>query len=433
MPSRLLFYGLPALTMSLGWGLRGTIGGGPVGAMIPGAMVTLALCHLLGWNRRAAVAAAFGTIGVGLGGQMTYGQTIGFVIDPETVGWGLLGLTTKGAVWGLSGGLLVGLGFMHSLYKRIEVVMGLLLMVLGTAAGRALVDAPKLMYFSNRLDKPREEIWFGLTLGAVALLLYLLSLRRERISAAFAFVGLIGGGIGFGGGGLLMWLSSVLDAPYNSWPWWKNMEFHFGLLYGLALGIVCYSCRDQLRARDDADPPALTAPQAAGSFGALIVLGLAVLFGGMWFQFSIPYRGMFTVVGSVLIGVSLFSPALAWHVAVSMTTYGFVRDCLYKVVLKDGVELGANGWFLVLLLGVPIVLLVACVQRADRLSPQWALLGLTAVATEFGLLKMAPREPDAALHLYVPLVFAVEAIAVGTLAMRTGSREGRTATITREE
>ncbi|MBX3437187.1 MAG: hypothetical protein KF861_06835, partial [Planctomycetaceae bacterium] len=135
--SRALYYLLPAVTMSLGWGLRGTIGGGPVGAMIPGAMITLALCHLLGWNRHAAIACAFGTIGVGLGGQMTYGQTIGFVRDPETVWWGLLGLTTKGAVWGLSGGLLIGLGLTHRRYKSGELLLGLLLMVLGTAAGRA--------------------------------------------------------------------------------------------------------------------------------------------------------------------------------------------------------------------------------------------------------------------------------------------------------
>ena len=34
-----MFIIYPALAMMLGWGLRGHIGGGPFGAMIPGAMV----------------------------------------------------------------------------------------------------------------------------------------------------------------------------------------------------------------------------------------------------------------------------------------------------------------------------------------------------------------------------------------------------------
>ena len=39
---------LPAVTMSVGWGLRGFIGGGSLGAMIPGALVALVLCRGLG-------------------------------------------------------------------------------------------------------------------------------------------------------------------------------------------------------------------------------------------------------------------------------------------------------------------------------------------------------------------------------------------------
>ena len=59
----------PAFAMSLGWMLRGYIGGGPLGAMIPGAMIGLALCLLLGRERDAGLIAAFAAIGVGFGGQ----------------------------------------------------------------------------------------------------------------------------------------------------------------------------------------------------------------------------------------------------------------------------------------------------------------------------------------------------------------------------
>jgi hypothetical protein len=36
--------------MLLGWGLRGYIGGDPDGALIPGVLVALSLCLLLGYK-----------------------------------------------------------------------------------------------------------------------------------------------------------------------------------------------------------------------------------------------------------------------------------------------------------------------------------------------------------------------------------------------
>lgn len=84
--SAVLFVSFPAIAMLLGWGLRGYIGGGPYGALIPGTFVTLAICLLLGFKMEtAAVAALFGAIGIGYGGNMTYGQTLGFVARSEYV------------------------------------------------------------------------------------------------------------------------------------------------------------------------------------------------------------------------------------------------------------------------------------------------------------------------------------------------------------
>src|SRR5688572_19888221 len=103
---------IPAVVMSLGWGLRGYIGGGPFGAMIPGALVTLMICRFLGYNARASAAVvAFGAFGVGFGGLMTYGQTLGLLRADESFSWGLTGTTLKGGVWGLLGGAVIGLGF----------------------------------------------------------------------------------------------------------------------------------------------------------------------------------------------------------------------------------------------------------------------------------------------------------------------------------
>ncbi len=56
-----------AVSMSLGWGLRGTIGGGPVGAMIPGAMIALTISLAFHLKKDLGAILAFCTVGVALG------------------------------------------------------------------------------------------------------------------------------------------------------------------------------------------------------------------------------------------------------------------------------------------------------------------------------------------------------------------------------
>lgn len=71
--------------MLLGWGLRGYIGGGPYGALIPGDVCCSRDLSAAGLqNEDSAMAALSGVIGVGYGGNMTYGQTLGFLRGPET-------------------------------------------------------------------------------------------------------------------------------------------------------------------------------------------------------------------------------------------------------------------------------------------------------------------------------------------------------------
>jgi hypothetical protein len=142
---------IPAVVMSLGWGLRGYIGGGPFGAMIPGALVMLMICSYLGYSARAAaVVVAFGTFGVGFGGLMTYGQTLGLLRADETFAWGLTGTTLKGSVWGLLGGAVIGLGFASRHIPQRHVVVAFLFMLVGVIVGIHEINAPKLIYFPIR-------------------------------------------------------------------------------------------------------------------------------------------------------------------------------------------------------------------------------------------------------------------------------------------
>lgn len=422
---------LPAIAMSLGWGLRGTIGGGPVGAMIPGAIVTLCLCHLLGWKSSVGIVAAIGTVGVGLGGQETYGQTIGFLREAATIPWGLTGLAIKGAMWGLSGGVLLGLAFMHSQYRWWEIALGLMLMLAATVVGREFVDKPKLVYFSNVLDKPREELWVGLTLGALALLIYLMTLQREKISSVFAWCGMLAGAAGFGGGSLFLAVGLSLPQPYRSWQWWKMMEFTFGALYGLGLGAVAFRLRDRLREVDRRMSEAVPFdPLDKLPVGFLIGVGLTLAMGfvpskligllplGLNHIFSMgregPYEAWYSFLGVELILLSLLSNRLAWHVALSTTICGFLHDFLNKGVERHWFDAHFDDWRYLLILTLPVVAVVSLAHSKGGLSSSTALLFMTWVSTPFGLAKMIMPHEGKLPSLFVACVF------IGELLLTTG-------------
>lgn len=244
-----MFVAFPALAMMLGWGLRGHIGGGPFGAMIPGAMLALAVCLLLEIpSSAAAVLLVFGVFGIGLGGEMTYGQTLGFLRNPETVWWGTAGTTLKGTVWGLLGGVVFSLGFFFKRIPKRTLLVSLLLLLLGMFAGFKLVNDPMILYFSDP-ENPRSESWAALLFGAIAMLIYLkfkTSSTVFKVIFRFAALGMVGGALGFGLGGFWIVLGSHLpDVIFKSW--WKAMEFTFGLLLGASFGYAAWITRNEIR------------------------------------------------------------------------------------------------------------------------------------------------------------------------------------------
>ena len=424
-----LFLLLPAIAMSLGWGLRGTIGGGQIGALIPGVIVMLSLAHLLGWKSSLGIVAAIGSVGIGLGGQETYGQTIGFLRDPKTVVWGLSGLTLKGAMWGISGGVLVGLAFMHSKYRWWEIAVGLLVMVAVTLLGRELIDKPKYVYFSNLLDKPREEAWVGLTLGGLSLLIYLLALRRENVSLQFGLGGLVAGAAGFGIGSLFLALGNALPKPYFGWQWWKMMEFTFGALYGLGLGAMAYRLRRELRTVDQE----MSVFEPLDPLGKLplemmTILGLSVAMVAIQLNFGLDLRTSFTVVAAGLILLSLRSNQLGWQVALSLTICGFLRDFLRGGAERDWFDKSYDHWGFLVVMTLPIVMIVARSVSKGRLSSARALLGVTWLATLFGLARITISPTSYFSNPFVSTVFLVEAVATTVLVLAIPSREDTDAT-----
>ncbi len=281
-----MFVVLPALAMMLGWGLRGHIGGGPFGAMIPGAMAAISLGLLLELpTALISVFAVFGVVGIGLGGEMTYGQTLAFLRIPETVWWGTTGTTLKGAVWGLSGGTILAIGLFFNQLPKKTMAIAFLIMMAGMILGFKLINDPMVFYFSDPAN-PRAESWAALLFGSVAILVFL-KFKTDKITfrviGRFAVLGTFGGALGFGLGGFWMVLGSHLpDVIFSSW--WKAMEFTFGLLFGAFLGYAGWLSRTELKTVSE-EHKKLT----VNDFFPLWKELLIVLFAGLVTYWLIPF------------------------------------------------------------------------------------------------------------------------------------------------
>ncbi|MDE2126035.1 MAG: hypothetical protein KGJ62_05545 [Armatimonadetes bacterium] len=237
---------LPGIAMSLGWGLRGQYGG-PRGAMVPGALVAMALAlasrRRYGATQFWAIAAA-GALGFGIGGEETYMQTVAVATHPGSMLWGCLGILIKGAEWGGLGGLFIGMSLSSRKYKMRELLLGFnLALILGMILYH-FINEPKLIYFSGHAgSRPRDEGWAGISCVFVVLLA-LAARCRDQVTVRLGVFGAIGGGAGFLIGVLAYNFGQAHLGTLTSgwWDWWKVAECGFGLIAGIVLGWAWWSC-----------------------------------------------------------------------------------------------------------------------------------------------------------------------------------------------
>ena len=265
---------LTAMAAGTGWGIRGQYGH-ETGAMIAGCLASLTLVLFFVpdvGSLKAARIAAMMTVAIGIGGSMTYGQTVGLTHDRELTGnwealrWGMLGLAIKGGVWIGFGGAFLGMGMSGKRYRPLEIaglMAGLLaLFFLGVYLLNSPFDpANRLLpnlYFSDhwyfepdRELKHRPEIWGGFLLALIGLVLYVRLVRGDRLAARLAGVAFVGGALGFPGGQAIqashawnpeLYSEGALSFLYEytrHFNWWNVMETTFGAIWGgvLAFGL----------------------------------------------------------------------------------------------------------------------------------------------------------------------------------------------------
>ncbi len=289
-----------ALTMSVGWGFRGNYGH-EYGAMVPGALVAMAICLVSGredWQRRIAYFGVFGGLGWAFTGQMSYGYLIGYTnsMDIVSVAYGFGALFLNGFLWGGIGAgifalvlildrekivemifpflMIFGVWSLFSIYFQTQygdsepsvfyyfdtdwmaAVTALLALLLVIAIQRKITHAVSFMLHITvgwiaglilfvtildwHLSPPRSDNWAGLIGLLLGLLIFLF--RHKYFIAVYAtlFVAIFGG-IGFSTGQLFQVLGNATGARID---WWKVMEQSFGFIMGLGAAIVFLKFKD---------------------------------------------------------------------------------------------------------------------------------------------------------------------------------------------
>ncbi len=417
---------LSAMAGGMGWGIRGQYGH-QTGAMIAGLLVGLVLTMLFARGLCAlsgARAVALMTLGISVGGSMTYGQTLGLTQNGPLIGnwdalrWGLLGLFIKGGIWIGLAGLLLGMSLSKTRYRPAELALLMVSAIFLRFLGIQFLNEPfdpgervlPTLYFSEAWIwepdgelKPRRELWGGLLVAWLALTAYVRWVRCDRLGFRLALIGFLAGGLGFSLGQCVQaahawnpaWFDSGLFAPVAAFVnWWNMMEITFGAVFagGLALGLWFH--QDWIR-QDGHTAGAVEATETIELTGiqelllALVHLSAVVAwsFGGS------PGLGSFAGIGftMIIIPLAAVSAGRFWpYVAVfPMVLIPIAGKTLKHVSYDTELFSVAGGWigFVVLPIALASIAVPFFARRAlSSDARSFASLALVCVAwMYFGL------------------------------------------------
>lgn len=309
-----MFLLLPALALSIGWGIRGNFGH-EAGAMIPGALAAMAAALVSGradWLRRIAYFGFFGALGWSFGGSISYMQVIAYTHSGHSpsVLYGFACLFVIGFLWAAMGGAgtalpavldrealteffpplsavfaawviqstVVGLLDAHSPDFRHEsvlywydtdwlgVLVALAAVLLLALVRRRWDRATSLIVHMGvgwwmsflvlvvglgwRMTPPRGDNWAG-CLGMVAgMLLYFHQYRLPALTFATLVSGFVGG-LGFAVATSLKLVEIRSGLDTN---WHSILEQTYGLINGIGIGVMMLALSRRAPEVTDAPP-----------------------------------------------------------------------------------------------------------------------------------------------------------------------------------
>jgi hypothetical protein len=337
---------LAALSLSIGWGIRGNFGH-EYGAMLPGALTAIAVCLLSGradWRERVAYFGMFGALGWGFGGSISYMKVVSFTHSghlPSQV-YGFLGLFLIGFLWAGLGGAGTALPAVIDRDRLTKLFVPLawifVFWLILTLVYEPVIEGWATQYDPTWSRHGNPFYWFDSDwLQAVVALLAvacfdLYDRRGERwyLLLAFAAAGaFIGWGIQqiyllalasptFGSaaqsllGFLVQYQADMEYVAANNipkeslvinWPqFFIIIPQHVGWILGLALGLVVYFCRYG-KFRYGAS---LFAFMAAGWLLSFIVFPTLLGFGGAGFRMTPPRGDDWAGILGVFIGAMIW-------------------------------------------------------------------------------------------------------------------------------
>lgn len=401
-PHVLVAIALPAMAAGMGWGIRGQYGH-ETGAMIAGALASLTLVLLFAphFSSLAGLrAAALMTAAIGIGGSMTYGQTVGLTQDTPLVGnweawrWGMLGLAIKGGLWIGFGGIFLGMGLggrRYRFWEMMVVMSGLLgLYYLGIWLLNSPYDPDERVlpsiYFSDSWHfepdadlKPRREVWGGLLAAWLGLVAYVRLVRGDRLAFRLALFGYLAGALGFPGGQCVQsfsaWNREAIAA--SSWNrlvgyfnWWNMMETTFGAIWGAVLGFGVWWNRRWIPTTRPADHVSLDPAWEV----ALCVIHLVVLLSSDYAKF-IPgdeWLSRYTQLGLLMtilpVAASVSGRFWPFLMVMPVAAAPIVSKSI-KAFTYDWQKLSPTvGWLLVVTLPMAILFFAATalITRSER-------------------------------------------------------------------
>jgi len=282
---------LAALAMAYGWGYRGIVGH-EGGAMVPGAMLGLAVClgsRRADWQRRAAVAGLFGAAGWAWGGSLSYMEHTMFSVSdswPDVL-FGYTMLFLLGALWAGIGGAVLGMAFTFE-RSRLEplarVFVTMSVAFLATYLYMFFNASVKEAYEQITADRFHDGEWLPALTVMIGAAVHGLARKKDRHAAALYFACAASWWVFYLA--LTKFGGLVLAPPFRSESW--------GGVLGILIALVVYLTRTKDRA-------------------ALMLCLYGILGGGLAFMFAVFVRHPVRVAWWPIASVAPYLPQ--WKIA----------------------------------------------------------------------------------------------------------------------